>query len=129
MVALRHEVRLTHSENNSRSGTTSYISEVTNYKAPFISQKKCMTRPCNIIDSTFGFATKGEHQTCKEFSVTRALHEMRSCEGCEMVLLHCVISIQKIELLLLEDKRGKIEMEIICHVNDLRFKDKSGIIF
>jgi len=26
-----------------------------------------MTRPCNIIDPTFGFATKGEHQTCKEF--------------------------------------------------------------
>jgi hypothetical protein len=26
-----------------------------------------MTRTCNIIDPTFGFATKGEHQTFKEF--------------------------------------------------------------
>ncbi len=46
------------------------------------------------------------------------------------ILFICAIRIQKSELLLLlENKRGKIRVEIICHVNDLRIIEQPSIIF
>jgi len=46
------------------------------------------------------------------------------------ILFICAIRIQKSELLLLlEDKRGKIRVEIICRANDLRIVEQPSIIF
>jgi hypothetical protein len=45
------------------------------------------------------------------------------------ILFICAIRIQKIELLLLlEDKRGKIRVEITCHANDPHIIEQPSIM-